>query len=488
MRKYPSIAVPVALLALMAFSCAVGPDYKRPETPSQDVYRGQTSPAESASMADYPWWDVFKDETLKELIKESLQNNQDLLIAAAKVEQYQALLGVAKSDFYPQLNYQLQGLRGQNVPGSGIGSSPSNYFAGNLNLNWEIDIWGRIRRSTEAAKADMMSTEWARRAIVVSLVASVAQAYFELIELDRELEIATNFVSIYKDTYDLFNRKYVGGTASKIQTTSAAADWYSARANVPSLEDKIFQKENQINLLLGRTPRPIKRGINLVNQATIPSTPAGLPSTLLERRPDIVSAEEGLRSSNAKIGAAKAKFFPTLSLSGLFGAASQDLQTFSMAWMAGGAFSGPAFDGFKVYDNYAASKTVWEQSKQSYIKAVLNALSEVANALTDRVKLADVRKEQMEEVEQLREYVRIANLRYIGGLADYFEVLQALDKLMPAEFDLSKTQRDQLIAYVNIYKALGGGWDVQSPETAQQASGSQKSKKTETENVNETKK
>jgi multidrug efflux system outer membrane protein len=298
----------------------------------------------------------------------------------------------------------------------------------------------------------------------MSLVANVAQAYFELRQLDLQLEITIRSAKSFKDTYDLFERKLTGGAASKLETARAGAALTQAAAQIPYLENQIFAKENLINLLLGRAPGPVPRGGALIGQAAPPSTPAGLPSSLLERRPDVMQAEENLRASNAQVGAAKANFFPQLSLTGLLGLATPDLQKYSLAWAAGGSIAGPVFQGFKVYDNYAAAKAQWEQAKIQYQKAVVTALQDVSNALMYRRKLEQIRAEEVKNVEYLRDSVRLSTLRYMGGLANYYEVLEALQQLFPAETSLSQTELNRMLAVIQLYKALGGGWAVPKKE------------------------
>jgi len=461
MKRTIHIIVALAFLFGLFNGCAIGPDYKRPKVKAPEQHRGLDKPSDNASLADLPWWDIFKDESLTTLVTEALKNNKDLLVAAARVEQMRALVGVAKSDFYPQINYQAQGVRGQNALQYGIMSnSQSNAFIGDLNLTWELDVWGKIRRSTESARAQLMSSEEFRRTVIMSLVANVAQAYFELRELDLELEIAKKMTQAFKDAYDLFDRRYQKGTASKLETTRAAASLAQAAATIPQTENLIFAKENQINLLLGRNPQPIPRGVILTAQWMPPSTPAGLPSTLLERRPDVRKAEEDLRAANAQIGVTKANFFPSIGLTGMFGGASADLQTFAMSWAAGGGFTGPAFQGGKVYYNYEAAKAQYEQSKQQYEQAVLTAFQDVSNALKNQEKLVGVSAELKKNVEFLRESVKLSTMRYVGGLASYYEVLEALQQLLPGENSFAEAQRDQLLAVIQLYKSLGGGWAV----------------------------
>lgn len=458
MRRAPALLAALALFA----GCAMGPDYKRPATPKSENFRGALEPAAAASLADLPWWEVFQDPVLRQLIEEALKTSYDVRIAAARVEQMRALLGVAKSDFYPQLGYQINGARGQNAAQYGIiGPNQANAFSGNLSLNWELDIWGRIRRSTEAARAQLMSSEYARQAIVMSLVTGVAQAYFELRELDLQLEITQRSVKAFQDTFDLFSRKFAGGAASKLEISRAGAALAQAAEQVPSIENQIFAKENEINFLLGRLPQPIPRGASLMTQRLPPATPAGLPSALLERRPDVREAEEGLRSANAQVGVAKASFFPKLSLTGLLGIITPNLQSFSLAWAAGGGLVGPLFQGLRLYDNYVASKAAWEQAKLQYQRTVLSSLHDVANALVQQQKLGQIRDQQAKNVDYLRDSVKLATLRYIGGLANYYEVLEAQQQLFPAETSLAQTDLYRLLAVVQLYKALGGGWGIE---------------------------
>jgi multidrug efflux system outer membrane protein len=293
-------------------------------------------------------------------------------------------------------------------------------------------------------------------------VSEVAQAYFELRELDLELEIARRTVESFQRTYDLFSRRLQLGVASKLETARAEAALASTSATIPNLERFIVAKENQINVLLGRPPGPIARGAVLTEQVFPPGTPPGLPSQLLERRPDIRQAEQTLIAANARIGVAQANFFPRIGLTSLFGGASTDIENIVKGsgniWSVAEQMTGPMLQGGRIYSNYQATIAQWEQAKLRYEQAVITALQEVSNALVSQQKLAEVQQEQERAVAALRESVRLATLRYTGGFATYFEVIEAQQQLFPAENALAQVRRDQLIAVIQLYRALGGGW------------------------------
>jgi multidrug efflux system outer membrane protein len=401
------------------------------------------------------------------LIEEALKNNYDLRVAAARVEEARAFVGVTRSELFPQAEYE--GGVGQAHSAAQFfipvpGGQTKDLFMGRFNLAWEFDVWGRIRRSTEAALAELLASEEFRRGVVLSLVSEVAQAYFELREFDLELEIARRTTESFQKTLDLFSRRLQVGVASKLETARAEASLASTAAVIPNLERFIVAKENQINILLGRNPGPIPRGAVLTDQMLPPDTPPGLPSQLLERRPDIRQAEQTLIAANAHIGVAEADFFPRIGLTALFGGASTDIENVVKGtgniWAALGQLSGPIMQGGRLYSNYQATVAQWEQAKLRYQQSVITALQEVSNALSNQQKLAEAQKEQARAVAAFQESVRLATLRYAGGFAGYFEVIEAQQQLFPAENTLAQTRRDQLIAVVQLYKALGGGWST----------------------------
>ncbi|MFH1224000.1 MAG: efflux transporter outer membrane subunit [Pseudomonadota bacterium] len=440
--------------------CAVGPDYKRPKINVPDQHRGALTAADKKSLADMPWWDIFKDPVLKELIDEAIKSNFDLQAATAKIEQYRELARIKRADYYPQINYSGMDNYGKGVTSYGLPTTgKGNMMMSNVQMQWELDIWGKVRRSSESATAQFFSTIENQRAVTILLIAEVAKAYMELRELDNELAIAKRTTESFEGTYNLFTKRYKGGDASLLESSRAGASLAQAAASIPNLENQIFEKENEINFLLGRAPGPIPRGQSLNEQYMPPETPAGLPSALLERRPDVRQAEQNLISANAEIGVAKADFFPQFSLTGLLGTASADLKTYSNSWAVGGSITGPVFNGGKISANYQASKYYYEQVRLQYEKTVMNALKEVSNALTLQQKLVTVRDEQAKAVDFLRKANQLALDRYTRGLARYDEVLDVQQELFPAETNLVKTDRDKLLAVVQLFKALGGGWE-----------------------------
>src|SRR5436190_8574137 len=453
--------------AALLGGCAIGPDYKRPAVAEPPTFRGQAA-AEAVSFADAPWWEAFQDPNLKALIQEAIARNYDVAIAAARVQEARASLSVARSDLYPSFDYGAGVSRSKISPG--IAGSPggpalraSNFYSATMSASWELDIWGRIRRSNEAARATLFATEDARRGVWLTLVSDLAQAYFELLALDVRLQIARNSTDAYQRTYDLFLDRFNLGVASKLETSRAQGALGDAQANIPQLESDIVAKENQISVLLGAVPGPIPRGKPMYEQPIVPTVPAGLPSTLLQRRPDLRQAEQQLVSANARIGVAKAEFFPKLSLTALLGTASSGVSPITGAstiWAGTGVFSGPLFNVGRTLGFYRASIAQWEQAKLQYEQAVLTALREVSDALTALSKLNEAEVGQDTAVRALEEAVEHATARYRQGLANYFEVLEAQQQLYPAQNTLAQIRRDRLLSHVRLYKALGGGWSL----------------------------
>jgi outer membrane protein, multidrug efflux system len=456
-------------LILFFAGCAVGPNYKRPPINTPETFRGETE-ASTNSFANLPWWQVFHDDTLQKLIRIALTNNYDLRIAVTRVEQARAMAAEARSEFYPQLNYEGAAGRGQNVSGNSTPSptgTSGTIFAADANASWEIDLWGRIRRLNESARAQFFASQEARRDAMISLIAQVAQDYFQLLALDRQLEIARQSTNSFGESLKLFNDQLRGGVASKLETSSAEALMDSAAATIPELEQQVAMQENQLSVLLGQNPGAILRGDPSLEDQLPPEVPAGLPSALLERRPDIREAEQQLRSANAQVGVAKADFFPQLNLTGLFGEVSSDLSTFTsgggdIAWSIAAGLTGPIFHGGQLRAQYAQARAMREQFALQYQETVLNAFLEISDALVSREKLAEARVHQTRAVDAYKVAVKISMERYHLGNADYFEVLQEQQLLFPAEDSLVQTQLNQLLAVVQLYRALGGGWEVQN--------------------------
>lgn len=455
---------PLVLLVLAIGGCAVGPDFVRPEPVVPPAYRSEVAPAEAASFADQAWFDVFQDATLRGLIDDALTNNYDLRTAAARVEQAQHQVGVTRSELFPQVGYNGAAQRGSSFIGPNTSNQTFNTFLGSFNLAWEIDVWGRIRRATEASEAVLYATDDVRRGVVLSLVSGVAGSYFTLQELDLELEIARRTTENFSETLDLFTRRFKGGVDSKLSVERARAARAQAAATIPQLQQQVVQQENAICTLLGRPPGPIAREPLLTRRALPPQTPPGLPSELLRRRPDILQAERLIESSNAQVGVAVANFFPRIGLTTLYGGQSSDLEnvikTPGVIWAVAGSMLGPIFQGGRLTEAYRAQVADWEASQAIYEQTVLTALGEVSNALIAQQKQEEVRVEQEVQVDALRESVRLALLRYNGGLSTYFEVLEAQQQLFPAELQLAQTDLGRVLAVVDLYRSLGGGWDA----------------------------
>lgn len=463
-------------MVLFQSGCAIGPDYARPTVTSPDNFRSATTLATTNSLAELAWWDIYKDETLKVLIRTALTNNYDALIAVTRIEQARQLAEQAHAQFFPTVNYQGGVSKGKNEmlgspsPRSGINASTALLA---INAAWELDLWGRIRRLNEAARAQYVASEEARNGVILSLVSSVAQAYFQLLELDLAHDIAKRTTTSFGETYRLFYRKLVGGAASLLDTSRAEASMATAAATIPDIERQIVLKENQINILLGRPPGPVPRTAKLLDQIMPPAVPAGLPSSLLERRPDIRQAEQNLRSANAQIGVAMAEFLPKIGLTTLAGRISPDLSSVAMSggsagmWSFGANATGPIFQGGKLIAQYRQAKAARDEAQLAYQQTALNALSDVANALIAREKLEGVREQQAKSVRAYQEAVSVSMKRYMAGKASYLDVLNAQEQLFPAENALAQTELNQLLAIVQLYSALGGGWQQQTQPVAQ---------------------
>ena len=457
------------VLAVTISGCAVGPEYRRPDvTPPKD-FRSQVAPAEASSLADLPWWQVFNDKALQGLITQALAGNYDLKVAVARIEQARQQVAVARADYYPQVGYQASAAREKSfIPLPQLqGNVTYNSFLAAINAAWEADVWGRIRRTTEAATAGLYAQEDVRRGVMLTLVSDVAANYFLLIELDRQLAIAEESVTVYKGTLDLFTQRFEAGRDSKLGVVRAQAAYDSSKAAIAALNRAITQQENAICVLLGSYPRHIERGTQLEQQA-MPATPTGLTSDLLQRRPDIMQAEQVMIGANAEIGVAVANYYPRIGLSALYGAQGVDVSdlfksNFSI-WSIAAGLTGPIFQGGRLKATVKAQEAFWDESIAQYKKTVTGAFRETSDALIAQQTLVTQRTALEGQVKANREAVDLATQRYTGGRANYFEVLDAEQSLFPSENALAQTQRDQLIAVVSLYKALGGGWNLKDDE------------------------
>jgi multidrug efflux system outer membrane protein len=456
-----------ALAALLLAGCAVGPDYRRPAPAPPQAYRDQTETG-ARSLADLAWWDVYKDPRLNELIRAALAGGFDARIAAARVEQSRAIASEVHGQLFPGVGYAASADRGRNSllgqPFTEGGGATASGFDAYFGAAWELDLWGRVRRLDEAARSRYLASEEGRRGVLLSLVGDVATAYYQLLELDEELAIAHSATDAFGESLKLFNRQLEGGVGSRLDTSSAEAAMETSAARIPELEMQIAVKENQISVLIGAAPGPVVRGARLADGALPPDVPAGLPSDLLERRPDVREAEFAARAANADIGVTIGGFLPKIGLTAIFGGVSSQLDNLTSRgaglWSVGAGATGPLFQGGGLRGQYDQAKAAWEEAKLQYQQAALNAFGDVANALVARRKLAEVRDRQERAVKAYEEAVRLSTERYSAGRASYFEVIQSQLLLYPAEVALAQTRRDQFTAVVQLYKALGGGWST----------------------------
>ena len=456
----------MALAAALFGGCAVGPNYRRPPLAVPEQTRGALGPAEAASLADAAWWEIFRDEALTGLVDEALKNGYDVRLAAARVEEARANAGIARSEFFPQVQIQGQWTRSRSSQFLDPGSTPINLYDVNLGASWELDLWGRIRRLDEGALARYLSSEEARRGVLLSLVAEVATDYFQLRALDEQIAIARRTAGAFQETDDLFRLRLQGGVASALETASAEASVASTRAAIPNLERQATALENRLALLAGRNPGEIARGLALDSQTLPPEIPPGIPADLLQRRPDLRQAEQDLIAANADVGVAVADFFPRLSLTGAYGGVApkiSDLLQSGKAWSVGGGLLSPILQGRKLHNEYRAAVARYEQAKAIFEQKVTNAFGEVSTALTAYQKLAEAETEQAKSVAAYRDAVKLSNERYRAGLSDYLEVLQAQQQLFPAENALVQIRFNRLASLVDLYRALGGGWNLKDP-------------------------
>jgi multidrug efflux system outer membrane protein len=456
---------------IFAPSCVVGPNYQRPRVDAPPAFRGAAGAAQQASFADLPWWEVFKDDTLNGLVKSALANNYDVAIAATRVEQARQVAAQAHSQYYPWFDYKGRLSEGKNQllssPASGQGGL-SALVMSVATVTWEADVWGRIRRLNEAAKAEYLGTEEARRGVMLTLVSDLSAAYFRLLGLRLQLEIAMQSVNTFGQTRILFTQRAEGGVSSMLPAARATANEATASAHVLELQREIALTEDQIRVLLGKNPGPIETKAKLLDEAIPPQVPAGLPSALLQRRPDILSAEQSIRHANALIGVAKADYFPKIGLTGFFGKLSAPLENFtngaSTIGSIGMTMEGPIFQAGRLKARKREAVAAWEETKLQYLQTIVNAFRDVSDALISREKYEGIRADQAKAVESYQEAVRLASMRFDQGFSSYYEVLEAQQLLFPAEQALAETQLDQHLIIVQLYKALGGGWNLTDEE------------------------
>jgi multidrug efflux system outer membrane protein len=460
--------IPILLILILIAGCAVGPDYKRPEISTPATYMYEVKDA--ADTANTEWWQQFKDPVLDALIDEALANNKSVKIAAAKVEQASGLLVQTRSPIFPQINYSGAGEQQRltelgATPLSPAIPNPQTAYQVLAGASWEIDLWGRIRRLTESAQANLLATEYAKRGVVLSLVASVASSYLQLRGLDEQLMISKRTLAAYAETVRIFELQHQYGVVSKMNVEQARSQYETAASSIPGIESQIAQTQNAICILLGRNPGPVERGKS-ITELTMPAVPAGVPSQVLERRPDIQQAEQQLVAANAQIGAARALYFPTITLTGNYGGASSDLSNLfngpARVWSYGGSITGPIFTGGAIWGQVFQAEAGQKAALLNYQAVIQSAFGDVENSLIASQKLSEQIRAQERLVHANQEYSRLARLQYNGGYVPYSTVLQADQQLFPSELSLARTRAAVFSSLVAIYQAMGGGWVLEA--------------------------
>ncbi len=452
----------VITIILSLSGCLMGPDYRRPKVEVAESFRYQ--PEQAAETADTEWWKGFNDPVLDQLITEALLHNKSVQIAAANIERAAGTLMTTRSNLFPQINYNGTGTRQRLSDNNAIPSlaqNPYNSFQVLGGASWEIDLWGRTRRLTEAARADLLASVEARRGVILSLVAEVADAYIQLRALDEQLRISRSTLKNFGESVKLFELQFQYGQVPQMTLEQARTQYETAAATIPQQEMQIVQTENGLAVLLGHNPGPIPRGKRL-SEIGLPPVPAGLPSQLLERRPDVRQAEQNLISANARIGAAKALYFPTISLTGNGGVTSDALSRLflgpSNAWSFSGSIIGPLFTAGNITGQVKQAEADRTAALLAYEQSIQNAFADTENALVSRQKLGEQLAAEERRVKAYREYARLAWLQYHGGYTPYLTVLSAEQQLFPAALNEVQTRAATLISVVGIYKAMGGGW------------------------------
>lgn len=450
----------------------VGPNYRRPSVETPSSWRFEEK--EAKEIANTKWWEQFGDPVLNELVRIALEENKDVKIAAARVEDFMGRYVTTRAPLFPQIGVGASASRSRvtreaAAPVSKGTHNPGNSFQIFLNANWEIDLWGKLRRATEAARADLLSTEEGRRAVILTLVTSVASAYVNLRDLDLQLEIAKQTAKSREDTYNLFKIRFQGGMISELEFSQVKSEYEQTLSTIPFIEKTIAQQENALSVLLGRNPGPIPRG-KTIDDLVLPAVPAGLPSDLLTNRPDIRQAEQDLIAANARIGVAKSQYFPAISLTSSLGYASADLAKLfngpARVWSLAAPLTAPIFTAGAISGQVKSSKAVRQEALLRYEQSIQTGFREVEDALIDQRKSREQLEIETQEVATLHNYARVARLRFDSGYTSYIEVLDAERSLFIAELSHAETKGVLFQALVNLYKAMGGGWVVESDRMA----------------------
>jgi outer membrane protein, multidrug efflux system len=455
----------IALLLVASLgACAVGPDYERPGTEVPAQWR--IDYPQAAEVANTKWWEQFGDPVLNQLIEEALRENRDVRAAAARVDQFIGQLTTTRSQFYPQIGYSFDASRNRSTErgASPLPAGADPYYTlyqGALSADWQIDLFGRVRRQSEAAQAQVYASEQGRRGVILSLVTSVAASYIALRALDRQLEISRATAENYAGTQKIFDLRFKGGVVSQVELAQVESQYQQALAAIPSIEQQIAAQENLISLLLGRSPGPVTRG-KAIDELVAPAIPGDLPSTLLDRRPDILQAEQNLVAANANVGVARSLYFPAISLTGLLGSISTAFGDFlsgpATAWTLAGGVTGPIFTFGAIEGQVQTAEGAQREALAFYEQTILNALRETNDALVGSLKKRDEAEAQAKRVAALRDYARLSRLRFDNGYAGYLEVLYAENELFGAELASVSSLAERYTQLVDVYRAMGGGW------------------------------
>jgi multidrug efflux system outer membrane protein len=468
-----------ALATVLLTGCALGPDYERPKVTSPANHRLASGSATAASLSDLPWWRVFRDAPLQALVGEALHHNYDLVAATARVDAARAQARAAGVRLLPTISGTGSATYGNSL--SGLGAAPTPFWtaSGTGTAAWELDVFGRIRRTAEVARAQYVASDEARRGVWLTVLAEVAQSYFNLLALDIQGAIARRTVAARASTLDFFRVRAEGGVGTDLDVARGEADLYSAQSTLANVEQQISLGEHTIALLLGRAPGPIARSTVGEAQAAPPEVPAGLPSALLERRPDVREAEANLVAANAQIGVATANLFPTFSLTGQGGVVSTNLALVGAAnptpqgiYSVAGQlnWTAPVFQGAALRHQLEAAKKTWLAAKATYLKAIVSAFKDVADVLVTLARLREQRAANEKQVQALQRAVQGARTQFEGGTATYLDVITAEELLFPAELGLAQVQASQLSAFVQLYRVLGGGWWLPDASRSPEAS------------------
>jgi multidrug efflux system outer membrane protein len=467
MTKLTALLVGLSLTLLLSAGCAVGPNYKRPNVDVPGMYRG-TTPQDATqqptpqSLGEQKWWQVFQDKQLQDLIHTALQQNYDVRIAATRILQAQAQLGITRADQLPTISAGAQAVNERNPRTKFFPQYETSANQVDLSLAWELDFWGKYRRATESARASLLATQWAREAIVSTLVSDVATAYFQLRSLDLQLEISQRTLVSRRDSLRLTQTLANGGATSMLDVRQAEQLVFTAAGTIPDLERQIEQQENFLSTLLGNNPGPIARGMALTEQPHVPEVPAGLPSSLLERRPDVREAEAQLIAANAQIGVAKAAYFPQINLTADAGYQSSALTSLFTGpaglWSFGGSLVQPIFTGGRIRSNVKFTEARQQEALLTYRQTIQQAFRGVSDSLVEYHKDREFREYQQQLALSAQDAAQLSETRYRGGAASYLEVLTNETNYFDAQLGRAQAQLNELAGLVRIYRNLGGGW------------------------------